>query len=87
MKRKLVYFFLIVIAIMVGHFVGLMLANDTNSLVAWLGSYMSFGFDTQNIDINVMQLSLGLRFRINFLQILLILLAIVMTPKISDAIK
>lgn len=87
MKRKLVYFFLIVIAILVGHYVGNLFANDATSILSWLGNYLRFGFDSVELNMSVMQLSLGLHFRINFLQIILIAIAIFITPKVSDAIK
>ena len=86
MKRKLVYLFLIITAIISGHYIGKACLNG-DPVWAWLGKQLEFGFDTTTINLHVLVLNLGLHFTINFLQIILIFLAIALSPKVSDAIK
>ena len=53
----------------------------------WLGQTLEFGFDTFSLDLSVFQFSLGFHIAINFVQVLLILLAALAGPKIADKIK
>lgn len=86
MKRKLVYLFLIIIAIVTGHYVGKACLNG-DAMWAWLGKQLEFGFNTTTVNLHVLALDIGMHFTINFLQIFLILLAVAIAPKVSDSIK
>lgn len=86
MKRKLVYLFMIITAICAGYFVG-KLCVDKQPYIAWLGKTMEFGFDTTSFNMRAVVMNLGMHFSINFLQIILIIVAIALAPKVSDAIK
>ena len=86
MKRFLVYLFMIVIAIITGHYLGNVCAGS-NEYVSWLAKSLNFGMDVQKIDMNVFQLTFGYQLSINFLQIFLIAIAIAAAPSVMKAIK
>lgn len=87
MKLKLTYLFLIIIAIMAGYFLGNICAGTSTPSVSWLGATLTFGFEPFTLKFNAFDLTLGLQLAINPLEILFILLAIVLAPKVADAIK
>ena len=87
MKNKLVYLFLIVTAILLGHLMGLACAAVSEPSVNWLGHGLNFGFDTTTINLSAITLSLGLQVSICPMQILCILIAILLAPKVAAAIK
>lgn len=87
MKMKLTYLFMIIIAILFGHLLGNACASANEPAIAWLGKSLNFGFDTTTFNLSAITLSLGLQVSINTIQILLILVAIALTPKVAAAIK
>lgn len=87
MKMKLTYLFMIIIAILFGHLLGNACAGMSEPAIAWLGKSLSFGFDTTTFNFSAITLSIGLQVSINTMQIILIWIAIAMTPKIAEAIK
>ncbi|MBQ8922239.1 MAG: DUF4321 domain-containing protein [Oscillospiraceae bacterium] len=86
MKRKLVYLFLILTAILAGHYIGKACLNG-DPVWAWLGKQLEFGFDPHAINLQVLVLNLGMHFTINALQAILIFIAILIAPKVSDSIN
>lgn len=87
MKMKLTYLFLIIIAILSGHLLGNLFLGLNEPMISWLGKSLNFGFDTTTLNFNAITLSLGLQVSINTLQILFILLAIALAPKVAASIK
>lgn len=87
MKTKLMYLFLIIVAILSGYLLGNLCAGVEEPTVSWLGTGLNFGFDTTTINLHAITLSLGLQVSINPLQVLFILLAIVLAPKVAAKIK
>ncbi|HBI84696.1 MAG TPA: hypothetical protein DDX71_00190 [Ruminococcus sp.] len=87
MKKNLITFFAIIIAILGGYFLGIICVNTEEPMIMWLGQSLEFGFDTFSLDLSVFQFSLGFHIAINFVQVLLILLAALAGPKIADKIK
>ena len=87
MKKKLVYLLLIITAILSGHYLGLVCLDLNEPLLDWLGKSLEFGFDPTTLAFSAFTLTLGLRFSINFLQILFIALAVVIAPMIAESIK
>lgn len=85
MKLKLTYLFMIITAILLGHVLGNACAGDPT--IAWLGKSLNFGFDTTTLNFSAFTLCIGLQVSINILQILLILIAVALTPKVAAAIK
>ena len=53
----------------------------------WLGTALSFGIEPGTLDLHAFAITFGMRVSINPIQILLILLAIVISPKIAASIK
>ena len=86
MKGKLTEFFLLVAAIVAGHFLGNVCADSLEPFISWMGFAISFGFDSINIDIDVLQLTIGFHMSINFLQIVLILLVVALGPQLRKAL-
>ena len=87
MKLKLTYFFLIIVAIVTGHYLGVLCAGTEEEMVSWLGAALTFGFPPTVFNFSAVSFTLGVSFSINFLQILFLLLAIVLAPKVATAIK
>lgn len=87
MKMKLTYLFLIIIAVLIGFYLGNACADSGDPLIVWLGYSLDFGFGPVNINLSAFTVDFGLHFSINALQILLIALAITLTPKVAAAIK
>lgn len=87
MKQKLTYLFLIIIAILIGHFLGLSCANSGEPSLAWLGKSLAFGFGPTTLNLSAFTVDIGLHVSMNLLQCLLIALAIAIAPKVAAAIK
>ena len=87
MKLKVTYLFLIITAIVTGHYLGIMCSGTGEELVQWLGNALSFGFPPTVFNFAAISFTLGISFSINCLQILFILLAIVLAPKVAAKIK
>lgn len=87
MKFKLTLFLCIAVAAIAGGFLGELAAGSLSPYVSWLGYSAAFGFDTISLDLHVIQISFGLHLNINVTQLLLVVLALVVSPKIAAAIK
>ena len=87
MKKNMITFFAIIVAILGGYFLGIICVNTEEPMIMWLGQALEFGFDTFSLDLNVFQFSLGFHISINFVQLLLILIAALAGPKIAEGIK
>lgn len=87
MKLKLTYTFMIIMAVVFGKTLGDACAAMSEPGIIWLGKYLNFGFDTVNFSFSAISLSFGLNISINPIQVLLIILAVAISPKISELIK
>lgn len=87
MKNKLIYLLMIIIAIVCGYLLGNLCAGMDEPTVAWLGTALNFGLEPATLDLHAFSITFGLNLAINPIQILLILLAIVVSPKIAASIK
>jgi hypothetical protein len=87
MKKKLTYLLLIITAILAGYYLGQMCLSLNEPLIDWLGKSLEFGFEPTTIGFSAFTITLGIRFSINFLQILFIALAVVIAPKVAESIK
>ena len=83
MKNKLVYLLMIILAIVFGYLLGILCAGMDEPMVSWLGTSLDFKLDPATVDLHAFALTFG----INPIQILFILLAIVISPKIAASIK
>lgn len=87
MKLKLTYLFLIITAILVGHYLGNACLNVSEPALRWLGKSIPLSLGPASLGLSAFKLTVGLDISINFLQILLIALAVLVAPKVSEAIK
>ena len=87
MKFKLTLFFCIAVAAIAGGFLGELAAKSRSPYVSWLGYSAAFGFDTLHFNLHILQFDFGLHVNINVTQLLLVALALVVSPKIASAIK
>lgn len=87
MKNKLVYLLMIIIAIVFGYLLGNLCAGVQEPTVAWLGTALNFELQPATLDLHAFAITLGLRLSINPIQILMILLALLLSPKIAASIK
>ena len=87
MKNKLVYLLMIIMAIVFGYLLGNVCAGLSEPTVAWLGTSLNFGFGPATLDLHAFSITIGLHLAINPIQIILVLLANVLSPKIAASIK
>ena len=87
MKLKLTYLFLIIIAILVGHYLGNACLNVNEPALRWLGKSLIFDIGPATLGLSALKLTVELNVSINFLQIFFIALAVAIAPQVSDAIK
>ena len=87
MKNKLVYLLMIILAIVFGYLLGILCAGMDEPMVSWLGTSLDCKLDPATVDLHAFALTFGIRLSINPIQILFILLAIVISPKIAASIK
>lgn len=87
MKKTLVTIFSILVAIVGGHYLGIYCANNPEPMLSWLGYVVQFGFNTVSFNLSVIQLDFGLHIGINFVQLVLILIAALAGPKIAEGVK
>lgn len=85
MKNKLVFLFCLIIAIMAGSFLGTLCAETP--YLEWLGKSFEFSSGIYNLDLHIVNLTMGLDFSINLMQVLLMIAAIVYAPKIAAKIQ
>lgn len=87
MKKKLIYLLMIIMAIVFGYLLGNLLTGLEEPTISWLGTALNFELAPATLDLHAFALTFGLRLAISPIQILLILLAIVLSPKIAASIK
>ena len=87
MKLKLTILFCIIFSVLAGYYLGALCVSSDIPYLAWLGKSLNFGFDTINLDLNMMKIAFGLHMDVNFLQIILTVLMVALSPKIAAAIK
>lgn len=87
MKNKLVYLLMIIMAVVFGYLLGNVCAGLSEPTLSWLGTSVNFGFGPATLDLYAFSITLGLHLSINPIQIIFILLAIVLSPKIAASIK
>jgi hypothetical protein len=79
-KKTLALIVMMAISIVLGNFIG-RICDPAGSL-AWLNFKINFGFDPATFDINVLSLTLGFTMDINIAQIILMILAVILYPKV-----
>ena len=87
MKLKITILVCIIFAVLTGYYLGALCVSSEIAYLTWLGKSLNFGFDTINIDLNMLKFSFGLHMDINFLQLLLTVILVACAPKIAAAIK
>ena len=87
MKNKLVYLLMIILAVVFGYLLGKLCVDLDEPMLSWLGTSLNFSLEPMTLDLNAFALTFGLRLAINPIQILFVLLAIVLSPKIAASIK
>lgn len=85
MKNKLVLLFLVVAAGISGGLIGKMV--DGVHGLSWLAYSKSIGLDATTLDLSIFDLTFGIHISMNVAQILLLILALLIAPKVADAIK
>ncbi len=85
MKNKLVFLFCIIVAIIIGTFLGEICA-DTPYL-EWLGRNFAFSTGIYDLNLHFVKLTLGLDFSINLAQVLMMMIALYVSPKIASKIQ
>ncbi|MBR6760987.1 MAG: DUF4321 domain-containing protein [Oscillospiraceae bacterium] len=85
MKYKLTLLLCIIVAVIGGAFLGELCVGLP--YIEILGRPFTFGFDTVNVDLHFLRFSFGLMLDVNLTQILLLMIAIVVAPKIAAQIK
>lgn len=87
MKYRIILFFMIAFAAILGAFVGEYFAGSSYGLIAFLGKSAHFGFDEIDLDLIFVQLKLSLNFHMYVIQGFFLILALMITPKIDAMVK
>lgn len=84
MKNKI----LLIMMILAGAIVGSIAANAAvgSDMLGWLAYSKSIGFDSTNINLIIFRLTIGFEFSMSVAQIIFMLVAIAIYPKLSKAI-
>ncbi len=85
MKNKLVFLFCIIVAIIIGTFLG-ELCVDTPYL-EWLGRNFAFSTGIHDLNLHFLKLTLGLDFSINLAQVIMMIAALFVSPKLAAKIQ
>ncbi len=85
MKNKLVFLFCIVVAIIVGTFLGEICA--VTPYLEWLGRNFAFSTGMYDLNLHFVKLTLGLDFSINLAQVLMMIAALYASPKVAAKIQ
>ena len=85
MKNKLVLLFMIITAAVLGGLLG-NLCDGVYGL-SWLAYSKAVGLDATTLNLSVFDLTFGIHVQMNVAQIILLALALVVSPKIANAIK
>lgn len=85
MKNKLVLLFMIITAAVLGGLLG-NLCDGVYGL-SWLAHSKAIGLDATTLNLSVFDLTFGIHVQMNVAQIILLALALVVSPKIANAIK
>ena len=85
MKNKLVLLFMIITAAVLGGLLG----NRCDGVygLSWLAYSKAIGLDATTLNLSVFDLTFGIHVQMNVAQIILLALALVVSPKIANAIK
>ncbi len=84
MKKGLLMFALIMIAVFLGSFIGEMAQNVPG--IAWLGKAYSIGFTTFDLDLHLFVLTLGLQIKVCICEMFFILIALCCYNKLAKLI-
>ena len=85
MKNKPVLLFMIITAAVLGGLLG-NLCDGVYGL-SWLAYSKAIGLDATTLNLSVFDLTFGIHVQMNVAQIILLALALVVSPKIANAIK
>ena len=85
MKNKLVLLFMIITAAVLGGLLG-NLCDGVYGL-SWLAYSKAIGLDATTLNLSVFDLTFGIHVQMNVAQMILLALALVVSPKIANAIK
>ncbi len=85
MKNKLVFIFCLIIAIILGTFLGTVCANTP--YLEWLGQNFAFSTGVHDLNLHFLKLTLGVDFSINLAQVLMMIAALFVSPKIAAKIQ
>ena len=85
MKNKLVLLFMIITAAVLGGLLG-NLCDGVYGL-SWLAYSKAIGLDATTLNLSVFDLTFGIHVQMNVALIILLALALVVAPKIANAIK
>ncbi len=84
MKKGLLMFVLIMIAVFLGNFLGEMALNVPG--LDWLGKSYSFGISTFDLDLHLFVITLGFKIKVTICEILFILTALLCYNKLAKLI-
>ena len=85
MKNKLVLLFMIITAAVLGGLLGNLCDGEYG--LSWLAYSKAIGLDATTLNLSVFDLTFGIHVQMNVAQIILLALALVVSPKIANAIK
>ncbi len=85
MKNKLVLLFMIVTAAVLGGLLGNLCEGIYG--VSWLAYSKAIGLDATTLNLSVFDLTFGIHFQLNVAQIILLAVALFVSPKIANAIQ
>ena len=80
MKKFLVFFLMLVIALVVGGLAGQSAGID------WLSYSKGFSISTTTVDLSVLTVSFGIQFSMNVAQLILIIIVLFTYPKVCKAL-
>ncbi len=83
-KKILVYIAVFVIAIGAGSVISTVCAQT--SAMSWLAIQLSFGFEPFKINLIVLDLTFGLNIHITVAHIIMLIIAVFVSPKIASAL-
>lgn len=84
MKNKILLIMLIIAGAIIGSIAAKGAVN--NEMLSWLAYSKEIGIDPTNINLVIIKLTIGFNFSMNVAQIIFMLIAIAIYPKLSKAI-
>ncbi|MBE6847746.1 MAG: DUF4321 domain-containing protein [Oscillospiraceae bacterium] len=85
MKNKIVFVVTLIFFIILGTFLGTIC--DNTPYLEWLGKDFTFSTGVYDLNLHIMQITLGLSVSINLAQGLMMLLALYVAPKLAAKIQ